>query len=61
MMSSAPSSAFRHPPRVAAAFSAGMTIVSDVDLAAFRAAGEKAYEKLNLAEARKQVYKELGR
>jgi tripartite ATP-independent transporter DctP family solute receptor len=40
---------------------AGMTIVSDVDLAAFRAAGEKAYEKLNLAEARKQVYKELGR
>jgi TRAP-type C4-dicarboxylate transport system substrate-binding protein len=40
---------------------AGMTIVSDVDLAAFRAAGQKAYDTLNLTEARKQVYKELGR
>jgi TRAP-type C4-dicarboxylate transport system substrate-binding protein len=41
--------------------SRGMTIVSDVDLAAFKAAGEKAYEKLNLKAARDQIYKELGR
>jgi tripartite ATP-independent transporter DctP family solute receptor len=39
----------------------GMTIVSDVDKAAFRKAGEKAYEVLGLVEARKQVYSEIGK
>ncbi len=39
----------------------GMTIVKDVDMEAFRAAGEAAYESLNLTEVRDQVYKELGR
>ena len=39
----------------------GMIIVEDVDMAAFRKAGEKAYEVLNITEARKQVYKELGK
>ena len=39
----------------------GMIIVEDVDMVAFRKAGEKAYEVLNITEARKQVYKELGK
>jgi TRAP-type C4-dicarboxylate transport system substrate-binding protein len=39
----------------------GMTIVSDVDKAAFRAAGEKAYEVLGLTQAKKQVYSEIGK
>lgn len=39
----------------------GMTIVTDVDMEAFRAAGEEAYKKLNLTEVRDQVYKELGK
>jgi len=39
----------------------GMKIIEDVDMAAFRKAGEKAYEVLNISEARKQVYKELGK
>jgi len=39
----------------------GMIIVEDVDMDAFRKAGEKAYEVLNITEARKQVYKELGK
>ncbi len=41
----------------------GVTIVpaSEIDLAAFRAAGEKAYQKLNLVAARDQIYKELGK
>src|SRR5690606_11245547 len=30
----------------------GMTIVEDIDLEAFRAAGEKAYEVLDLVEAK---------
>jgi len=38
----------------------GMTIV-DVDKAAFRKAGEKAYEVLGLIEAKKQVYSEIGK
>lgn len=38
-----------------------MTIVSDVDLAAFRKAGEQAYAKLGLTQARDQVYKEIGK
>jgi tripartite ATP-independent transporter DctP family solute receptor len=39
----------------------GMTLVEDVDLAAFRKAGERAYEVLNLGEARRAVYRELGK
>lgn len=41
----------------------GMTLIpaSEIDMAAFKAAGEKAYQKLNLTAARDQVYKELGK
>jgi tripartite ATP-independent transporter DctP family solute receptor len=39
----------------------GMTIVEDVDLAAFRKAGEKAYEVLNIKTAKDAVYKEIGK
>jgi len=39
----------------------GMKIVEDVDLAAFRKAGEKAYEALNIQEAKRQVHKEIGK
>jgi TRAP-type C4-dicarboxylate transport system substrate-binding protein len=39
----------------------GMTIVEDVDLAAFRKAGEKAYEVLKILDARNAVSKEIGK
>ncbi|MBO8141732.1 MAG: TRAP transporter substrate-binding protein DctP [Firmicutes bacterium] len=39
----------------------GMTIVEDVDLEAFRIAGEAAYERLGLAEVRAELYRQLGR
>jgi tripartite ATP-independent transporter DctP family solute receptor len=39
----------------------GMQIVSDVDLAAFRAAGQKAYEKLGIADAKKAIDAEMGK
>jgi tripartite ATP-independent transporter DctP family solute receptor len=39
----------------------GMTIVQDVDLKAFRAAGEKAYEVLKIQDAKRQVHKEIGK
>lgn len=39
----------------------GMTIVEDVNLDAFRKAGEKAYEVLNILEAKKAVHKEIGK
>jgi TRAP-type transport system periplasmic protein len=39
----------------------GMKIVEDVDLAAFRKAGEKAYEVLNIQDAKNQVHKEIGK
>jgi len=39
----------------------GMTIIEDVDLAAFRKAGEKAYEVLKITDAKAAVYKELGK
>jgi tripartite ATP-independent transporter DctP family solute receptor len=41
----------------------GVTIIpaSEIDLAAFKAAGEKAYEKLDLVAARDKIYKELGK
>ena len=39
----------------------GMTVVEDVDLAAFRKAGDKAYEVLKIKDAKDQVYKEIGK
>lgn len=39
----------------------GMTIVEDVDLAAFRKAGEKAYETLKILDAKNAVHKEIGK
>jgi tripartite ATP-independent transporter DctP family solute receptor len=39
----------------------GMTIVEDVDLAAFRKAGEKAYEVLKIQDAKDAVYREIGK
>jgi len=39
----------------------GMTVVEDVDLAAFRKAGEKAYEVLKLTEVKSMVHKEIGK
>ena len=41
----------------------GMTLVpaSEIDMAAFKAAGEKAYQKLNLVAARDKIYKEIGK
>jgi TRAP-type C4-dicarboxylate transport system substrate-binding protein len=39
----------------------GMTVVEDVDLAAFRKAGEKAYEVLGIADAKRAVHKEIGK
>jgi tripartite ATP-independent transporter DctP family solute receptor len=38
----------------------GMVAVEDVDMAAFRKAGEKAYEVLKITDAKNQVYKEMG-
>jgi TRAP-type transport system periplasmic protein len=39
----------------------GMTIVEDVDLAAFRKAGDKAYEVLRIIDAKNAVHKEIGK
>lgn len=41
----------------------GVTIIpeSEIDMAAFRKAGDDAYRKLNLLEVRDQIYKELGK
>jgi TRAP-type transport system periplasmic protein len=39
----------------------GMRIVEDVDLAAFRKAGERAYEVLNILEAKRAVHREIGK
>jgi tripartite ATP-independent transporter DctP family solute receptor len=39
----------------------GMTITEDVDLAAFRRAGEKAYEQLKLVDAKNAVHREIGK
>jgi TRAP-type C4-dicarboxylate transport system substrate-binding protein len=41
--------------------SRGMTVVEDVDLAAFRRAGARAYEALGLAAERDAVLREMGR
>ena len=45
----------------AALIEAGMTVVEDVDIEAFRAASVKAYEALGLLEVRDALYQELGR
>jgi TRAP-type transport system periplasmic protein len=39
----------------------GMTIVKDVDLAAFRKAGDKAYDVLKILDAKAAVHKEIGK
>jgi tripartite ATP-independent transporter DctP family solute receptor len=39
----------------------GMTIVEDVDLAAFRKAGDQAYATLKILDAKNQVHKEIGK
>jgi TRAP-type transport system periplasmic protein len=39
----------------------GMTVVKDVDLAAFRKAGVKAYEVLKIQDAKNAVHKEIGK
>lgn len=39
----------------------GMVVVDHVDLAAFRKAGEKAYEVLKIADVKANVFKELGK
>jgi TRAP-type transport system periplasmic protein len=41
--------------------SRGMTVVKDVDLAAFRKAGEKAYEVLKIQDAKNAVHREIGK
>jgi TRAP-type transport system periplasmic protein len=39
----------------------GMTITEDVDMAAFRKAGDKAYEQLKLLDVKNAVHKEIGK
>jgi len=39
----------------------GMTVVEEVDLDAFRAAGEAAYEELGLVDAKEKVQAEIGK
>lgn len=39
----------------------GMVVVDNVDLAAFKKAGEKAYEVLKIADVKAEVFKEMGK
>lgn len=39
----------------------GMTITEDVDMGAFRKAGDKAYEQLKLLDVKNAVHKEIGK
>ena len=39
----------------------GMIVIEDVDLAAFRKAGDKAYEALKLTDVKNAVHKEIGK
>src|SRR3972149_1424946 len=39
----------------------GMVVVAKVDLAAFKKAGEKAYEVLKIADVKKKVFQEIGK
>ena len=41
--------------------SKGMEVVSEIDLEAFKAAGDKAYEALGITEARDAVQAELAK
>ncbi|KAA0678529.1 C4-dicarboxylate ABC transporter [Azospirillum brasilense] len=45
----------------AALVKGGMKVTENVDLEAFRKAGDAAYQKLGLTEVRAAVYKEMGR
>jgi len=38
-----------------------MVVVDGVDLAAFKKAGDKAYEVLKISEAKDKVHKEIGK
>jgi tripartite ATP-independent transporter DctP family solute receptor len=39
----------------------GMVVVDGVDIAAFKKAGDKAYEVLKISDAKEKVYKEIGK
>jgi len=39
----------------------GMVVVDKVDMAAFRKAGEKAYEVLKIADVKKKIFDEMGK
>jgi tripartite ATP-independent transporter DctP family solute receptor len=39
----------------------GMIVIEDVNIAAFKKAGEKAYEVLKIADAKNKVFKEIGK
>lgn len=39
----------------------GMVVVDNVDIAAFKKAGEKAYEVLKIADVKDKVFKEIGK
>jgi tripartite ATP-independent transporter DctP family solute receptor len=39
----------------------GMIVVDNVDIAAFKKAGEKAYEVLKIADVKKNIFKEIGK
>jgi tripartite ATP-independent transporter DctP family solute receptor len=39
----------------------GMVVVDNVDIAAFKKAGEKAYEVLKIADVKKQIFNEIGK
>jgi len=39
----------------------GMVVVDNVDLAAFKKAGEKAYEVLKIADVKNKVFREIGK
>ena len=39
----------------------GMIVIEDVNIAAFKKAGEKAYEVLKIADAKNKVFNEIGK
>jgi TRAP-type C4-dicarboxylate transport system substrate-binding protein len=39
----------------------GMVVVDNVDLAAFKKAGQKAYEVLKIADVKNKVFAEIGK
>jgi hypothetical protein len=39
----------------------GMIVTDKVDLAAFKKAGEKAYEVLKIADVKNKVFQEIGK